>query len=183
MPFKYVNEEVYFSSDEIIRLGRQDMIFLKEKAERNRRSRVRLCSHQDIEDKVHEMFIVHQKNTYVRPHKHLNKIESFHIIEGTVDIILFDERGIITELIRMGDYLSGDDFYYRIFANSYHTLLIRSDVLVFHETTSGPFNRGDTILALWAPDETDGTAVKSFMNKLSSSVETFFLNNNNLLDV
>lgn len=167
MPFKYVDEEVYFTRDKIIKLEHRDVAFLKEKAEGNGRKRVRLCTHQSIEDKVHEMFIVHKKNTYVHPHKHLNKIESFHIIEGIVDIILFDEMGTITEVIRMGEYLSGNKFYYRISGPTYHTLLIRSHILVFHETTSGPFNRGDTIFAPWAPDESDEIAAGAFMDKLS----------------
>lgn len=36
------------------------------------------------------MLIVMAKGSYIRPHKHKNKSESFHIIEGLLDVIVFD---------------------------------------------------------------------------------------------
>lgn len=173
MRIKQFNEEVFFADEGIVKVGRRDIEFLKEKARYNERKRIRLCAHKDVDDKLHEMLIVHTKDTYVRPHKHLNKSESFHVIEGSVDVIVFDEDGSIIEVIRMGDYLSGRRFYYRMSDPYYHTLLIRSDFLVFHETTNGPFKKSDTILAPWAPDETDSAAVKEFMEHLAQAVESF----------
>ena len=35
------------------------------------------------------MVIFHRKNTYIRPHKHLMKTESYLVLEGEIDIILF----------------------------------------------------------------------------------------------
>ena len=49
-------------------------------------------------------------------------------------------------------------------------MIIRSDVLVFHETTNGPFNRKDTEFALWAPADDDRAAVSVFMSELSEKV-------------
>lgn len=125
-----------------------------------------MCTHRNTEDLLHEMFIVHARDTYIRPHKHLGKPESFHVIEGTVDVIVFEEDGSVRAVIKMGEYLSGRPFYYRISDPLYHTLIIRSDVLVFHETTSGPFNRADTIFAPWAPEENNPAACGVFMGKL-----------------
>ena len=69
------------------------------KALGNTRERVRLCTHQSVEDAVHEMLIVHIKGTYIRPHKHPNKSESFHIIEGNLDVVVFDDAGDLLEVI------------------------------------------------------------------------------------
>ena len=66
----------------------------------------------------------------------------------------------------MGAYASGRPFYYRIAAPLFHTLLIRSDVLVFHETTSGPFSRADTVFAPWAPEDGDAAAVRRYLADL-----------------
>ena len=173
MRVKQINEEVLFADDRIVRLEARDIEFLKERARCSKRKQMRLCAHKDIDDKLHEMLIVHSKETYVRPHKHLNKTESFHVIEGLVDVILFDERGKIVEVIRMGDYLSGCEFYYRISDPYYHTLLIRSEVLVFHETTNGPFRRSDTIFAPWAPDESETVDQKEYMEQLARDIESF----------
>ena len=119
------------------------------------------------------MLIVHTRNTYVRPHKHLNKSESFHLIEGSVDVVIFDEAGGVAEVIRMGDFASGRRFYYRIEQPAYHTLLITSDVLVFHETTNGPFRREETIFAPWAPEEQDQIARTGFLARLQEEMRRF----------
>lgn len=171
MRVKRVSDEVFFGDDQIVKVGHRDIGFLKEKAECNRRKRIRLCAHKNVNDALHEMFIVHKKDAYIRPHKHPNKIESFHLIEGLVNVIVFDEAGNIIEIIRMGDYLSGSRFYYRISDPYYHTLLISSDFLVFHEVTNGPFKKSDTIFPPWAPDETDLDGVKGFMDRLSRTVD------------
>ena len=102
---------------------------------------------------------------------HLNKIESVHVIEGLVDVVLFDEEGTVTEIIRMGDLSSGRKFYYRMAAPSYHTLFIVSELLVFHEITNGPFRRPDTVFAPWAPDEGDTAGQVEFMGRLALAVE------------
>ena len=170
MRVKEFNEEVLYADEDIIKVNQQNINWLKEMSQRNRRQRIRLCTHKSIDDCLHEMLIVHRKDTYVRPHKHLNKSESFHIIEGSVDVIIFNNIGEIIEVIKMGEVLSGYEFYYRISEACFHTLLIHSDFLVFHETTSGPFNREDTIFAPWTPAEEDNLAVEKFRQDLRDRI-------------
>ena len=97
------------------------------------------------------MLIVHERGAYVRPHKHPAKTESTHIIEGLVDVVLFEDDARIERVISMGDYASGRAFYYRMDVPVFHTLIIRSDVLVFHETTNGPFERKTPFLRRGRP--------------------------------
>jgi cupin fold WbuC family metalloprotein len=85
-----------------------------------------------------------------------------------VDVVLFDENGDVLEMIQMGNYESGMAFYYRILDPLYHTLLIQSNVLVFHETTTGPFNLTDTVYAPWSPEVDDKNACKAFVSTLSN---------------
>lgn len=160
------NEEVLYAADSIVQLDSIDINELKEKANRNHRKRIRICAHKDITENIHEMIIVHEKSCYVRPHRHLNKTESFHIIEGKAEIILFNEDGSIDQSISMGDITSGLKFFYRLPPFRYHTILIQSDVLVFHETTNGPFRFEDTKLAPWSPDEKDTDSVFHYMQML-----------------
>ena len=87
------NEEVLFTADDVVKVDANDIEELKQKARLNPRRRIRICAHKNLEDNIHEMLIVHEKSCYVRPHKHINKTESFHIIDGSADIILFDEDG------------------------------------------------------------------------------------------
>lgn len=163
---KELNREVWHASEDLITVNNADMGLLKQKALQNERKRIRLCCHKDINDGLHEMLIIHTQGAYVRPHKHLNKSESLHVVEGIVDVVLLDEQGEITEVIAMGDYASGRTFYQRIDTPLFHTFIIRSEFLVFHETTKGPFHKSDTVFAPWAPEENDAAARQVYIQGL-----------------
>lgn len=169
---KEFNDDVLYVTDKVVRLGSDELVLLKDRAKTNKRHRARICTHPNTEDSLHEMFIAIKQGTYIRPHKHLGKSESFHVIEGSVDVIIFDDNGTITEVNRVSDDASDGVFYHRISEPVYHTLLIRSDFLVFHEITNGPFKQEHTQYALWAPDETD-TGVKQYMEALAQNVSTW----------
>ncbi len=127
----------------------------------------RICSHLSPNDKIHEMLIFHKKGAYVRPHKHLNKLESFHLINGEVSVIFFNNYGSPIKVIKMGKYSSGKMFYYKLFKPCFHTILIKKDVL-FHEVTSGPYKKRETLFAKWSPAENNKTEVKKYLIKLKN---------------
>jgi cupin fold WbuC family metalloprotein len=160
------NDEVLYPRERFVDLSADVLAFLKSEALKNPRKRIRLCTHQGKDDKVHEMFIVHTRDTYVRPHKHIRKAESLFIMEGEVDAIFFDDSGKVVKKVEMGPISSGKCFYYRISEPIYHTLRINSDTLCFHEVAEGPFNPADTVFPSWAPDGSDEAAWKSFMERI-----------------
>jgi cupin fold WbuC family metalloprotein len=162
--------EVLYAGDPIVTVDAADIAAMKRAAESNPRRRVRLCAHRSTDDSLHEMLIVHTRDTYVRPHRHFGKSESFHVIEGDVDVVIFDEDGAVADVIGMGAFQSGRPFFYRIADPLYHTLLIRSAVLVFHETTKGPFKREETAFAPWAPEDGDRDGVERFLETLNQTV-------------
>lgn len=162
----YLPEEIIFVDETFLTVDRQRIESLKQKALANKRNRVRLCTHTDTDHPVHEMLIVHAKGNYIPPHRHIDKSESFHVIEGTADLYFFDEEGEIIKVITMGDDKSGKNFYYRVSKSVYHTLIVTSDIFVFHETTKGPFIPSETIFGKWAPHEDDTEAVKVYMDSL-----------------
>ncbi|MCX6992226.1 MAG: WbuC family cupin fold metalloprotein [Kiritimatiellaeota bacterium] len=164
------NPEVLIAAEPLVTVTSVDVDQLCARALHNVRRRMRLCAHPAIDSKVHEMLIVHTPETYVRPHKHIGKSESFHIVAGTADVILFDENGAIQQVVPMGDYASGRIFYYRVSGPLYHSLVITSDVLVFHEVTNGPFVRTESVFAPWAPDESDPVAVKAFLEDIKRKI-------------
>lgn len=169
-PLTKLNDEVLVASSPLVQLGRADIEALKQRALGNPRRRIRICAHPDTADRLHEMLIVHTRGAYVRPHKHLQKSESVHIIEGEVNVVFFDDAGAVAEVVRMGDYGSGRKFYYRIGGPRYHTLLITSEFLVFHEVTNGPFRREDTVFAPWGPEEADAAACAAFQQRVAATI-------------
>lgn len=170
LDLRRINEEVAYAVGDLACVARSDIDALVRDALATARHRMRVCTHRSPEDALHEMLIVHTRHTYVRPHKHRGKSESFHVIEGEMDVVLFDARGGVTDVLRLGDYRSGRTFYYRMHEPIYHTLLIRSDIVIFHEITSGPFRPEDTIFPDWEPDPTDLAAREAYLRHLQDAV-------------
>ena len=161
------NDEVLFLAkyQNLLSLSKKDLDYLQSLANLNDRKRSRICSHNKISDDIHEMFIYHPKGTYVRPHKHILKNESFHLICGKIDFVTFDKIGNITEVLPMENYISGKTFYYRISPDIFHTQIFLEDT-IFHEVTKGPFKKEDTVFADWSPDEENTALVENYLIKI-----------------
>ena len=165
------NDEVLYPKESIITVGALDLDTLKQMAKLNPRHRIRLCAHQTAKDEIHEMIIYHSKGTYVQPHMHIGKDESFHLICGEIDCVIFDNQSNVKKAIPMGNFSSGKTFFYRIPANTYHTQIFKKDTF-FHEVTKGPFNRNETVTATWAPCEKETAMVKSYLNEINQIVKS-----------
>ncbi len=168
--FKKISEEVIVSKSHLEQLSHKNINFLISKAKNNKSRKFRLCSHESDNDPVHEMFIVHPKGIYVRPHRHLNKSESILIIEGCMDYITFENDGKLKDRIILGDYKSKKKFYLTNKENSFHSLIIKSDWCVFLEIIEGPFERNKTEFAVWSPEITDKNGIKSFFKKYKGNL-------------
>ena len=168
--FNEINEEILYINEPIARINTAEIELLKKKAVNNKRKRIRICTHRDVNDAIHEMLIVHVKGAYIRPHKHTNKIESFHVIDGDLKVVVFNDLGNIMDVIDMGNYSSGKNFYYRLSDSHFHSIIPVSDLVVFHEITNGPFLREETVFADWAPTESDIELQQEFMNSLIERV-------------
>jgi cupin fold WbuC family metalloprotein len=167
LSIKQVSDEVFLAIDDIVRFDRRAIDFIKAKALSNPRGRARICAHKSSQDSLHEMLIAIQSNSYIRPHRHHNKIESFHLIEGRADIVIFDDEGTITDVVK----LSADhNFYYRLNTPRYHTLIIHSPVLVIHEITNGPFDVAASDFATFSPADNDKVNVDYYVKKLIDDI-------------
>jgi cupin fold WbuC family metalloprotein len=167
------NREVLYPDEAVVKVTHADVAGLKSQAAANERGRFRLCTHRDVKDTLHEMIIVLRAGTYIRPHKHLNRCESFHVLEGRADVALFDDDGNLLDVIRMGDYASRDCFYYRLSDSVYHSVVTHTPEFIFHETTNGPFDPNQTIFAPWAPADDGQPAVEAFLDKLTQALLAF----------
>lgn len=140
---------------------------LKSLALKNSRKRIRQNLHCSMDDSVHEMIIVHTLDTYVRPHKHSTKSESFHIIEGDFTVLIFDDKGEVIKTIPMSANNANKPFCYRLAPGIWHSLVPETEFIVFHETTAGPFVPNSAEFAPWSPDENDAGALDYFKHLIS----------------
>jgi len=116
--------------------------------------RARLCLHHDPNDPLHEMIIVFHCDTLVRPHRHRGKSESFHLIFGEIDILLFDDNGRPTRVIQLGERHTSKSQVYRLSGALWHSVVVRSEYAAIHEVTNGPFREEEGDFASWAPADT-----------------------------
>jgi cupin fold WbuC family metalloprotein len=163
--------DAFYSGESLPVVGRDDMESLKLEIPRTTFGRTRLCVHRDVGDSLQEMFIVLSRQTYIRPHKHVGKEESLLVLEGLVDAVFFEDDGGIARVVRMGEYGSGHQFFYRIGEGIYHTLVIHTEMLVYKEATLGPFDPAKTLFAPWAPDGRDAGAAHSYVADLAARLK------------
>tara|TARA_S200000501_G_C20716228_1_gene696365 strand:- start:119 stop:640 length:522 start_codon:yes stop_codon:yes gene_type:complete len=171
LPLKKINNEVFIATDEIVHLSNEAITFIKERALESSRGRSRICLHKEDTDNLHEMLIAISKESYIRPHRHKNKSESFHLIDGEADVVIFSEEGEIKQVINLS---SSTNFFYRLDTPNYHTLLIHSPLLVIHEITNGPFDALESDFASFSPEE-ESEEVKFYLSNLRKVTEDFHI--------
>ena len=157
------DEEIFFVDADI--LGK-----LKLAAKKDPLGRSRLCLHRSHSDTVQEMIVALRKGFYVRPHKHIGKTESFHIIEGAIVVVFFDDNGSVIRTLKMAHLGDNKPYIYRLSAEIWHTALPVTDFVIFHEIISGPFDRSSSEFPLWAPDENDTKGIRKYLDSLTPRV-------------
>jgi cupin fold WbuC family metalloprotein len=168
-----LSREVHVARQPLVAFGDEETAFVKAQALGSPRLRARICAHPTDDDLLHEMLIAISQKSYIHPHRHFGKSESFHIVEGLVDVVSLDESGKIVHVVPMGEPSSGLSYFYRSSKSLFHTLVIRSGVLVVHEVTNGPFDRTKTEQAPFAPPEEDAAAARNYMARLAQQVDNF----------
>jgi cupin fold WbuC family metalloprotein len=116
------------------------------------RARAHHNVHEAPTDLVQRFFVVTNRNTYVRPHRHLTKSELAMVLRGRFDILTFDEQGTVT-----GRYSAGENtpsMAYETARATWHTLVADSDGSAFFEVKEGPYDPATAAeFASWAPAE------------------------------
>jgi cupin fold WbuC family metalloprotein len=158
---------VFYNEDDVAEVGTEWYGKLKRHAFEADQKRARLCLHRSPDDLLHEMLIVFHRDTLIRPHRHRGKSESYHVIFGELDIVLFSDDGQPQRLVSMGSLASGKSHVYRLDAPIWHSVIVRSEYAAIHEVTNGPFRIEENEFAPWAPEEP--AALREF---LDSSAET-----------
>jgi cupin fold WbuC family metalloprotein len=170
MTLTQMSPEVFVAQGPISTIGPQDIAALRAAVARTAKGRARINAHPDSGDLLHEMVIAIDRRSYIRPHKHPSKSEAFHIVEGAVDIVVFDDAGEITRVIPLCAPGGEGAFYYRMSEPFFHTLIIRSEILVVHEITNGPFRPEGTVFADFAPPDGDAGAASAYQAALERRV-------------
>ena len=104
----------------------------------------RICLHTKDKDKFNEMIMFHLKPHVVGPLKQQKNNISFHLIQGKLEITIFNKK---QKKIRLSNE-SKDPSHIRLKANQYRTINSLKKDTIFLEVSEGPFKDSDTIWKL-----------------------------------
>ncbi len=152
-----------------VRVDRPLLEELKRLAGEGEGRNVRLCLHEAPGASFHDMIILEHPGRYYRPHKHPAKGESYHVIEGSMGVLIFDDEGRLVDACRLSPE---GTVIYRVGAGTYHAVLPLSSPIIYHESKVGPFlGEGDSVYPDWAPDGRDAQAVIAYTERLRSALD------------
>ena len=137
------------NNQDTIYIDRKKLEELKILAQKDPNKRARICLHKNDEEMVQEMIIAFCKDSYIRPHRHIDKSESYHIIEGRIEIIFYNDNGIEIDKVVLSDKMDEHPFLFRVSNSAWHTVVPKSDFVIIHEVTKGPFNKNSSEFADW----------------------------------
>lgn len=158
---------VFWESDDITQIDQARLDRLKQAVRGDSRGIARICLHRDLQEGVHEMIIGFRYDAYVRPHRHMLKSESFHVIEGNLAVILFDDDGRVTKRIDLSPPGGGRSFLYRLNTSLWHTVIPISEYVIIHEVTNGPFSKEETQYPIWGPREEEPDMIRDFLRRIT----------------
>jgi cupin fold WbuC family metalloprotein len=140
---------------------------LAAKATASPRGRANHNIHIAADDPVQRFFVVANRQSYFRPHRHRTKSELAFVVRGGFDVLTFEESGrmLARYVIDAGGELLG----YETPRATWHTLIARTDGSTFLEIKEGPYDQATAAeFAPWAPAEGDAR-VPQFLELLRAA--------------
>jgi cupin fold WbuC family metalloprotein len=122
------------------------------KAAASPRRRTHHNLHASASDLVQRFVVVFQRDSYVRPHRHMTKSELCTVIRGRFEVVTFDSEGTVTERTVIGE--GTPNLAFELPIATWHTLLPLTDGATFVEVKEGPYDPATAAeFAAWAPEE------------------------------
>lgn len=128
------------------------------------RLRMNYNLHPELSDPVQRLLNALEPWTYIRPHKHTNKEESFVLLQGKILAVVFNDDGSIRDhaVLSQQTGILGIEFE----ENSFHMLTSLQTGSAVFEIKEGPYvphTEGSS--APWAPKE-GSPEVRMFLTKV-----------------
>lgn len=169
MKMLLINEKISKYSERIYQdvfvFNSRYLKLLKTKAEKSNKKSYRILFHKDNKHLTHEMMICFKKNALIPVHKHpIDRSESYHILEGSMDVYFFEDDGKPFGYISLSK--KKDQVFYRLSSSKFHLLIPTSKYLVYHETVTGPFlKKKDIIYPKWGKKFNTTNKINLFLKR------------------
>ncbi len=137
------------------------LVELKSMAVQSSRKRARIIMHDGHDDPMQEMLIALTRDSYVMPHRQIDRVKTYIVLEGTLLLVFFTDGGDIQSVHRLSREETG---IIRFLTNAWHTVVSLSESCVYMEIAQGPFEGSQW--AGWAPKDENSTEAMEFMERL-----------------
>lgn len=130
-----------------------DLNTLADKAAQAPRLRAHLNVHESLDAAVQRLFIATEPGTYMRPHRHPepHKWEFFMVLEGRIDLLIFDDAGQVIQRTSMTPTATRA---VEIPPNTWHAYVCMQSGTTALEVKEGPYlPTPEHDFAPWAPAE------------------------------
>jgi len=137
---------------------------LRAKADSAIRKRANFNIHESSQDVIQRYLVAAKFDSYFRPHRHKSRFELAFVLRGKFDLLVFDDKAIVTERISLGPGSGNSGF--ELPPDVWHTWIPMVGDSVFLEVKQGPYDpQAAAEFADWSPPEND-ERVAGFLAKM-----------------
>ena len=134
-------------------------------AKESARLRMNYNFHETMDAPVHRMLNALEPGTYLPPHRHSDKEETYLVLRGRLMAFFYDEEGNVTEKICLNP-LEGR-YGLEIPPRTWHSIIALESGTVIFEIKKGPYQPlSPEDMATWAPAPDDVEGVKAFVERI-----------------
>lgn len=150
----------------MIKLITEDLLdAVTAQAKDNSRLRMNYNLHASMDAEVHRLLNALEPGTYLPPHRHQDKEETYLCLRGSLIVFFFDAVGNVTEKMLL-DPVKGQ-YGLEIPSGTWHSIIVLESGTVIFEIKKGPYQPlPPEDLASWAPSPSDEEGAKLFMKRM-----------------
>lgn len=134
-------------------------------AKESPRLRMNYNLHASMDAPIHRLLNALEPETYLPPHRHGDKEETYLVLRGSLMAFFYDDAGNVTEKVRLNP-LEGK-YGLEIPPKTWHSIVVLESGTVIFEIKKGPYQPlPPEDLASWAPQASDKEGAKAFMKRM-----------------
>ena len=157
--------KTYFYQGGVATIKPVELQQLLDDAARDPMKKARFCMHPSPEYPINHMIIASHYNTYVNPHLHHHSSVFYHMIQGAMRLIIFDDDGRVKEWYPLAAGQPDTAQFASHNPGVWHAHVYMSEWTIFSESVLSSAGAENSVDAPWGPDETE-QAKQDFMNRM-----------------
>lgn len=131
----------------------------------NARLRMNYNLHESLDAPIHRLLNALEPGTYLPPHRHVDKEETYVVLRGSLLTFLYDDSGNIIEKVCLSP--SAGAYGIEIPPGTWHNIISLESGTVILEIKGGPYlPLSPEDVASWAPAPSDTEEVAIYMKKM-----------------